>query len=75
MDGIKLLIKQLFSFLDINNDFCCFFQGIENVSDYAISFHYMGPAKMYTMEYFVYHLRPYGIISRTQTLNLDKGRQ
>ncbi|PVD29929.1 hypothetical protein C0Q70_09188 [Pomacea canaliculata] len=49
--------------------------GIENVSDYAISFHYMGPAKMYTMEYFVYHLRPYGIISRTQTLNLDKGRQ
>ncbi|WAR15523.1 C1GLT-like protein [Mya arenaria] len=35
----------------------------ENISDYAISFHYMLPANMNVMEYFVYHLRPYGIHS------------
>ncbi|OWF35764.1 Glycoprotein-N-acetylgalactosamine 3-beta-galactosyltransferase 1 [Mizuhopecten yessoensis] len=35
--------------------------GQDSVSDYAISFHYVQPAFMYGYEYFVYHLRPYGI--------------
>ncbi|XP_041363539.1 glycoprotein-N-acetylgalactosamine 3-beta-galactosyltransferase 1-like [Gigantopelta aegis] len=48
-------------------------QGQENISDYAVSFHYVRPLKMYSMEFFVYHLRPYGIISQTQSLNFEKG--
>ncbi|KAK7500814.1 hypothetical protein BaRGS_00008058 [Batillaria attramentaria] len=46
-------------------------KGMENISDYAVTFHYMGPSRIYALEYFVYHLRPYGIISKTQTLNLE----
>ncbi|CAL1537637.1 unnamed protein product [Lymnaea stagnalis] len=44
--------------------------GAENMSDYAISFHYVSPSKMYDLEFFIYHLRPYGILNMPQKLNL-----
>ncbi|XP_055958044.1 glycoprotein-N-acetylgalactosamine 3-beta-galactosyltransferase 1 [Patella vulgata] len=34
------------------------------MSDYPVSFHYMTPKAMFTMEYYVYHLKPYGIPSK-----------
>ncbi|XP_076094875.1 glycoprotein-N-acetylgalactosamine 3-beta-galactosyltransferase 1-like isoform X1 [Mytilus galloprovincialis] len=49
-------------------------KGTESMSDYAISFHYVPPQKMYALEFFVYHLRPYGIQSGHQHLNLLDGR-
>ncbi|KAK7482749.1 hypothetical protein BaRGS_00026047 [Batillaria attramentaria] len=45
--------------------------GIDSLSDYAVSFHYISPPRLYEMEYFVYHLRPFGIIPRPQTLNSE----
>ncbi|XP_046555650.1 glycoprotein-N-acetylgalactosamine 3-beta-galactosyltransferase 1-like [Haliotis rubra] len=44
-------------------------KGIDSVSDYAISFHYVPPQNMYDLEFYIYHLRPYGIVSGTQELN------
>ncbi|WAR15513.1 C1GLT-like protein [Mya arenaria] len=45
--------------------------GQQSISDYAISFHYVPPANMYALEYFIYHLRPYGIHFGSQDLNQD----
>ncbi|XP_026327583.1 glycoprotein-N-acetylgalactosamine 3-beta-galactosyltransferase 1-like [Hyposmocoma kahamanoa] len=35
--------------------------GVDCCSDYSISFHYQSPADMYTMEFLIYKLRPFGI--------------
>ncbi|OWF40670.1 glycoprotein-N-acetylgalactosamine 3-beta-galactosyltransferase 1-B-like [Mizuhopecten yessoensis] len=45
-------------------------KGTDSISDYAISFHYVPPQKMYLLEFYIYHLRPYGVESRHQHLNV-----
>ena len=45
-------------------------QGIASLSDYAITFHYVDPQTMYVFDYFLYHLRPYGIMNKPQELNI-----
>lgn len=44
-------------------------QGAESLSDYAITFHYVTPQKMQALEFFIYHLSPYGIVNGRQDLN------
>ena len=57
---------------------CCYvstlhlvlFQGVTGISDYPISFHYCSTEVMYDLEYYVYHMRPYGILSGLQDINV-----
>ena len=55
---------------DPNDSF--FFQGIDNISDYPVSFHYMNHREMYMMEYYVYHLRAFGIAFEEEQINLNR---
>ena len=52
---------------------CCvlpiFSQGMNHISDYPITFHYMSVDDMYNMEFYTYHLQAYGIVNRPQDLN------
>ena len=47
-------------------------KGPSSMSDYPVTFHYVTPEDMYDIEYYVYHLRPYGISSGLQNINTDK---
>lgn len=58
-----------FYLIDFNVHFIIVSQGIESISDYAITFHYVGVQQLYYLEFYIYHLRPYGIISGLQDLN------
>jgi len=35
--------------------------GPDCCADHSVAFHYIDPSMMYQLEYFVYHLRPYGV--------------
>lgn len=43
-------------------------EGLHCCSDNAISFHHLRYQQMYSLDYFLYHLRPYGVVSYPQPL-------
>ncbi|KAH9492928.1 Glycoprotein-N-acetylgalactosamine 3-beta-galactosyltransferase 1 [Bulinus truncatus] len=43
--------------------------GIDSMSNYPITFHYITGEKMYDLEYYLYHIRPYGILNLPLQLN------
>lgn len=48
-------------------------KGIASISDYAITFHYVDAELMYVFDFFLFHLRPYGIHNYPQNLNVPNG--
>ena len=61
--GMPKWLEVYLKFFDKN------FTGMESVSDYPISFHWVSKDTMYMLEYYIYHLRPYGILEGLQDLN------
>ena len=59
--------RKLLTFLQYVSVFV--FQGIDSISDYAISFHYVPPRLLYSLEFYIYHLKPHGIMFGNQDLN------
>ncbi|CAG5130204.1 unnamed protein product [Candidula unifasciata] len=49
-------------------------KGIESMSDYSISFHHITPKQMMEFEFFIYHVRPYGIYNGEQKLNIKNNK-
>ncbi|XP_064612313.1 glycoprotein-N-acetylgalactosamine 3-beta-galactosyltransferase 1-like [Liolophura sinensis] len=45
-------------------------KGMGAISDFAVSFHYVQPPMMYDLEFYVYHLRPYGISSHPHDIDV-----
>lgn len=43
-------------------------EGFDCCSDNAISFHRIAKDQMYSLEYLIYHLRPYGVVAYSQPL-------
>ena len=50
-------------------------QGADSISDYAITFHYVTPKVMQELEFYIYHLAPYGIVHGLQDINRPPPRQ
>ncbi|XP_052285134.1 glycoprotein-N-acetylgalactosamine 3-beta-galactosyltransferase 1-like [Dreissena polymorpha] len=44
-------------------------KGRDSISNYAISFHYVSPEKMDALEFYIYHLRTYGLQSVYNRVN------
>ncbi|XP_041377818.1 glycoprotein-N-acetylgalactosamine 3-beta-galactosyltransferase 1-B-like [Gigantopelta aegis] len=44
-------------------------KGMESISDYVISFHYVRGEQMDLLEYLIYHAKPYGLKNVLQDLN------
>ncbi|CAG5130205.1 unnamed protein product [Candidula unifasciata] len=49
-------------------------KGIDSMSDYAVSFHRVTPSMMWELEFYVYHLRPYGICNVKENLELKNNK-
>ena len=47
-------------------------KGASKISDYPVTFHYVTAEDMYDLEYYVYHMRPYGISTGIQNININK---
>lgn len=47
-------------------------QGKECCSDYMISYHYVNTATMYSLDFLVYHLRPFGLLIGENVNNGDE---
>ena len=58
---LRITLIVIFSFPHVTYFYYFYFQGVPDMSDYAISFHYLPPKELYVLDFLIYGIKHAGV--------------